>query len=564
MQFDYQFILVFLPAAIAGYWVLMRFLGRSGALGWLLLASIGFYVYTSPKSLAIIAPSILSDYLIARWFFATRPSDKRLRKFLVTVGITANVVFLGYYKYANFFLDTANTLFELKVPLTKLILPLGISFLTFQKIAFLADIQSGQVKDVRLSNYLLFTLFFPRTVAGPIVRYAEIMPQFAEVKLRNIKTDLAVGLCLFSIGLVKKTVIADGVAPYVWGAFDPGWLSDYPPSMLTAWTGVLAYTFQLYFDFSGYSDIALGTARMFGVRLPMNFNSPFKATSIVQFWTRWHITLTRFLTSYVANPIVLRLTRARLRNGKPLLSGSSTTFSALAVLVGLPTLVTMTLSGLWHGAGWQFVAWGTLHGIYLTINQGWRMLRPRFWPHHVNYERVMKPVGFVLTFSAVVISLALFRAPSIASAWPLLKGMAGMNGALPHYYQVLHNMGSNGSWQMIWQDLTPLKWIALLFLITTVLPNSLELLRRFHPAVDFPLNRAMEEDGTGVSGGLNELVQKKTRSIGVSLLTKWVTFQQLGEKGLVFSHSSAVFMAILLILGLMALTHSTGFIYLEF
>lgn len=562
MLFDYQFILGFLPVAIAGYWMLMRFWGRNAALRWLLLASVGFYVYASFRTLVIIAPSIFFDYLIARAFLTIDPSERRIRKVLVCVGIVANLVFLGFFKYKNFFLDTVNTLVATHFALTKLLLPLGISFLTFQKIAFLADLQSGQVKAVRLFDYLLFTLFFPRTVAGPIVRYGEIMPQFANVQLQSTKTDVVVGMCLFSIGLFKKSIIADGVAPYVLEAFEPGW--DYPPSMLTAWTGVLAYTFQLYFDFSGYSDIALGIARTFGIRLPMNFNSPFKATSIVEFWTRWHITLTRFLTAYVANPMVLRLTRARLRRGKPLLSGSSTTLPTIAVLVGIPTLITMTLSGLWHGAGWQFVAWGLLHGFYLTINQGWRVFRLRLWKEHANYERVMKPVGFVLTFGAVVVSLAFFRATSVASALPILNGLAGMNGVLPHYYQVLRDLGSDASWMMIWEAFTPLRWIVLLLLVTTLLPNSLELLRRFQPAIDFPQSRARDTHGARTSEGVDQFVREDKHSMADRLRSTWANLGQLGDNGITFSHSTVVLVAVLFVVGLMALTHSIGFIYLEF
>ena len=558
---SFQFILVFLPAALVGYWILMWLAGRTAAVGWLLLASIVFYASGSLMSLAIIAPSIILDYLIARAMLRRKPFETRLRTLLFAAGIAANIAFLGYFKYKNFFLDTANTLFATHFELTKLILPLGISFLTFQKIAFLADVQSGQVKDVRLFDFVLFTLFFPRTIAGPIVHYGEVMPQLSEIQPRSMKTDVAVGICLFSIGLFKKTVIADGIAQFVADAFDPPTLySDY--SLVTAWTGAFAYTFQLYFDFSGYSDMALGTARMFGVRLPMNFNSPLKASSIVDFWNRWHITLTRFLTAYIFTPIVRHLTRARISKGKPVLWGTRPTFSAICVIAGLPSLITLTISGLWHGAGWQFIVWGIWHGIVLTINQSWRILRPRFWPDQASYERVMKPLGFVLTFVTVMVGLVLFRASSIASALSILSGMAGMNGVLPHDLQLLEKLGISFPWSIIWDFITYLKWIVVLFLAITLLPNSLELLRRFHPALDFPEENGETRDHEApTSGAVYQLVRPSTAG---RFRGAWTALRQLGDHGISLNNLTAMFVALLLMFGIMALGRGGAFVYLQF
>jgi len=563
---SYEFIFGFLPVTVAGFWLLARLSGRTAALGWLIMTSIAFYAYASVRSLAIITPSILLDYLIALILLRTDRSRDRLRRLVFVVGVVANVFFLGYFKYKNFFLDTANTVFATHFELTQLILPLGISFLTFQKIAFLADVKSGQVKAVPFLDFLLFTLFFPRTVAGPIIHYQEVMPQFGDPTPRGIMANAAVGVCLFSIGLFKKAVIADSVAQFVPPAFDTG-LSDQLPTLLTAWTGVLAFTFQLYFDFSGYSDMALGLARMFGVRLPMNFNSPFKASSIVDFWAHWHITLTRFLTAYIYTPIVLSLTRARMAKGKSVLRGKRSTLPAIAVLVALPTLVTLTIAGLWHGAGWTFIVYGVLHGIYLTINQSWRILRPRFWPDHASYERVMKPLGFVFVFGAVVVAFVFFRAPSLICAWSILGGMVGINGILPVNVQLLQNLGVSLPWGglVLLQPIAPFVWIIVLFVAVTLLPNSLELLRRFQPALDFP-EQLEEASRTQLAPSVGVQLRGKAKkpSIAAQLRAVRTAIGHLRQQGMSLSRLTATFIALLCVLGVMALNRGGAFLYWKF
>jgi alginate O-acetyltransferase complex protein AlgI len=565
---SYPFIFGFLPATVAGFWLLARFAGRSAALGWLILASVAFYAYASLIGLAIIVPSIAADYLIARTMMRIHPSGERLRRILFIAGVAGNVLLLGYFKYRNFFLDTVNTVFATHFELTKLLLPLGISFLTFQKIAFLADVQSGQVKVVRFFDFLLFMLFFPRAVAGPIVHYEEVMPQLTGTTLRNIRTNLAVGVCLFSVGIFKKTVIADGVAQFVFATFDPPTgLSGQPLNLPTAWTGVLAYTFQLYFDFSGYSDMALGLARMFGVRLPMNFNSPLKASSIVEFWSRWHITLTRFLTAYIYTPIVLRVTRARMAKGKPVLRGKRSSLLAIAVLIALPTLITMAISGFWHGVGWQFIVWGVLHGIYLTINQGWRTLRPRFWPDQSSYECVMRPLGFVLTFGAVVTAFVFFRATSVTSALLILRGMVGMNGIQPHQVQLLQQVGIHLHWNavMLFQPIAPFVWIVVLFLGVVLFPNSLELLRRFQPALDFPrdLGEASRSE-VALPMAVQQPRGAKAPSAAARLHATWVAVAQLGREGIPLSRLTGAIAALLSVLAIMAVNRGSKFIYGQF
>jgi alginate O-acetyltransferase complex protein AlgI len=546
---SYQFIFLFLPIVMLGYFVLGR-LGRTTAVVWLVLASIAFYAVSRVDSLAIILPSIVLDYLLGRALERLDDSRSRLRATLLAFGIAANVAFLGYFKYRNFFLDTANLVFGTHIAFGSLILPLGISFITFQKIAYLMDVYSGQVKGVGFLNFLLFTLFFPRVVAGPIVHYQEVMPQFDRSTIRWVPTDIAVAICLFSIGLFKKVVIADRVGDFANPVFAAP-LTGEPVTLLAGWIGALAYTFQIYFDFSGYSDMALGIARIFGVVLPMNFNSPLKSTSIVEFWSRWHITLTRFLTAYLYTPLVLGLTRRRMARGKPVLRGRNTKMSAILVLIGLPTLVTMTLSGFWHGVGFQFIVWGILHGVMLTINQAWRTLRPRFWRHQRSHDLIMGPVGFVLTFGAVVVTFVFFRASSLTAAISILRGMAGLNGvAIPSaiglrlgtFGQQLERLGVTYDWSSGSQLVAGLAWLVILFVIVTAMPNSLELLVPYRPALDFQGPAPEFAEATGATSNL------------------W----RLRLRDLIQSRIGAALVATLAVAGVLGLQRATGFLYWQF
>jgi alginate O-acetyltransferase complex protein AlgI len=565
---SYEFILAFLPITVAGFLFFARSARSDAVISWLVAASITFYAFASLSTLAVILPSILLDYFFALVLLGY-PSRQGLRKLVFAAGVALNILVLGYFKYRNFFLDTANTLFATHYELTQLILPIGLSFITFQKIAFLADVHSGQVQSVRLLDFLLFTLFFPRAIAGPIVRYQEIVPQFAyATPSRNFTVDMTVGGCLFAVGLFKKAVIADGVAPFASLAFDPPPEFNQPLTLLTAWVSVLAYTFQLYFDFSGYSDMALGAARVFGVKLPMNFNSPLKSSSIVEFWNRWHITLTRFLTAYIYTPIVLRMSRARMAQGKPILRGKHSSVSAIASLVCLPTLVTMTISGLWHGAGWQFIVWGLLHGIYLSVNQAWRILRPRFWTDRASYGHAMKPIGFVLTFGSVVTALVFFRARSVSSALSVLGAMFGTNGILPHDAQVLLRLGIPLPWYflMILMPLSPFVWVAALSLGATVFPNTLELLRRFQPALDFPSEEPIQIGARQAE--LPDLAKGSSNwgrtPAGGRIHAVWIGVRRLQHLGLSLNRVTATIVALLSSLGIAALSRGGAFIYGQF
>ena len=536
---SYEFIFVFLPVTLTGFLLTIYRVGRVAALSWLLIASLVFYGYASFSSQLIVIPSILLDYLIARAYLSIAPTRDRLRGRLIALGITANVLLLGYFKYRNFFLDTANITLGTHFELSRLLLPIGLSFLIFQKIAFLADVHSGKIKGISLLEYLLFACFFPRTLAGPIVHYQEIVPQFKTLGSQVHASNLAVGLCLFSIGLFKKTVIADGVAQFVPAVFEPNpdyFVRDIPHTLVTSWIGALCYAFQLYFDFSGYSDMALGTARMVGIQLPMNFNSPYKASSIIEYWGRWHITLTRFLTWYIYVPIGRRLARYRTARGKQVLRGRGSSFSAIASLIGIPTMITMLVSGLWHGAGWRFVIWGLLHGVYLTVNHVWRQRRSMSRRSSV-YNRIESAIGQILTFGSVVVALVFFRANSVSTALSILAGMAGLNGILPYSVQLFQSVGGTLSWDLFWRIVPPpaLEWILVLSLAVIVLPNSLEMLLGFHPARDFPPVAQTSQVGSNAP----------SRELGPSVPT-------------------AIAVALLFVVGVFAITRGNGFLYGQF
>ncbi len=489
---SYEFIFAFMPVTIAGFYVLGTF-SRTWSLHWLILASLFFYAWWRPLNVLLIAPSILINFVLARTLQRLSQDEKRRKASLavLVLGIAFNVAFLGYFKYTYFLGTAINDVFGANLILTHIILPLGISFITFQKIAFLIDVHSGRIKSFTLQDYCLFVLFFPQLIAGPIVHYREMMPQFHGAPCRFDKENFAVGLTLFLFGLFKKAVIADGIAPSVTSIYDHA-AAGGGVSFLFAWIAAIGFTLQLYFDFSGYTDMALGAARFFGIRLPPNFNSPLRASSIIDFWLRWHMTLTRFLTAYIYNPLVLYLTRRRLAKGRAGFGGRDTTVGAFALLLMFPTLLTMFISGLWHGAGYLFVLWGLLHGVYLTIDHAWRLVAPKLWPDRAGYTRVMKPIGLVLTLVAICASMVFFRSPTMSAAIDLAKGMIGLNGvSLPlAVYERLGPLASRlegmGVVQQLWGGQEFLKMtiaIPVLMFVILACPNTLQILARYEPAI---------------------------------------------------------------------------------
>jgi alginate O-acetyltransferase complex protein AlgI len=487
-----EFLFVFLPVTLSGFYLLGT-ISRTSALRWLIIASLVFYAWWRPVNVLIIAPSIAVNFTLA-WILlrlSECEGSRRASKAVFLLGILFNVVFLGVFKYTDFISGTINDVFGANLVLRHIILPLGISFITFQKIAFLIDVQAGRVKSFTLQDYCIFVLFFPQLIAGPIVHHREMMPQFHAASCRFDKENVAVGLTLLLFGLFKKVVFADNIALYVTPIYEHSAAGD-GTSLFPAWMAAIGFTLQIYFDFSGYSDMALGLARFFGIRLPQNFDSPLRASSIIDFWLRWHMTLTRFLTAYIYNPLLLWLTRRRLAKGLPGFGGGNTTVGAFVHLLMFPTVITMLVSGLWHGAGYGFIVWGLLHGFYLTINHAWRVFAARLWRDRRKYVRVMKPVGLILTFVSVTIAMVFFRSLTMTSAIDLVKGIIGLNGiGLPrdlfdHLGPLAERLRAVGvvaeSWRI--QDFGKTAiWISVLMFVALACPNTLQLMARYEPAL---------------------------------------------------------------------------------
>jgi len=483
------FIFGFLPLVLAGFYTLGHW-RRDWAILWLILASLCFYAWWRPLNVLLITPSILVNYLLARIIqhrVDTRPGIARTA---LIAGILFNLCFLGYFKYINFFGVVAGDVFGVNMVFANVILPLGISFITFQKIAFLVDVHSGRVTSFTLKDYALFVLFFPQLVAGPIVHYREMMPQFHVAPCRFHADDMATGIVLFSFGLFKKTVLADSIATYV----SPLYADAAHGAQITlfhAWIAAIGFMLQIYYDFAGYSEMALGLARFFGVKLPVNFYSPLKAASVIEFWQRWHMTLTRFLTAYLYNPMTLALTRRRMARGAPASSVTSSP-SAFITLIAFPTIVTFAICGMWHGAGYTYIVWGFIHGVLLTINQGWRALRRAYLPRRMVIGSPLRFVGRALTFISVVAAVVIFRASTVGAALIVWKGMIGINGAtLPQAY---FDHGGVLAWILQSAHVRPdpssgllfiaaWLWIAGLLAIAWFMPNVLQILRNYEPAL---------------------------------------------------------------------------------
>jgi alginate O-acetyltransferase complex protein AlgI len=487
---SYPFLFGFLPVVLVGFYVLGA-QRREWALAWLTAASLFFYAWWRPINVLLIAPSILINYGLARALERTRETQPAQARAILIVGIVFNLCFLGYFKYLNFFESSLNDAFGAGFVLTQLILPLGISFITFQKIAFLVDVQGGRVDKFSLADYGLFVLFFPQLIAGPIVHYREMMPQFRAAPCRYDPENVAVGLTLFFFGLAKKLLLADPLSTLVAPLYKQA-AAGTPQSATEAWIAALGFTLQIYFDFSGYTDMALGLARFFGIKLPLNFNSPLKATNIVDFWLRWHVSLTRFLTAYIYNPLTLTLTRRRMAQGKPIFGGRNTSIGAFLTLLAMPTVLTMFVSGMWHGAGYTYILWGLLHGIYLCINHAWRLVRPRIWSNARVYKRRAAPFGFVLTFISVVAAMVLFRAPTASAAVVLWKGMVGVYGVtlpqavfarLGSIAGFLASIGARPAWTSGSILMAATIRIAVLLAIALLMPNTLQMLAAFEPAL---------------------------------------------------------------------------------
>ena len=436
-----HFVLLFLPITLTGFFIFGKLGWRRPSIAWLVAASMFFYGWFSVRYLAMLAVLILVNFWLGQRLARDFRNGKQ-RPYLVACGIAINLGVLGYFKYANFFIGNVNAAFGTTFVLRNVILPIGISFFTFQKIAYLVDAYRGDAEGYELLEFSLFVMFFPQLIAGPIVHHKEIIPQFRRSDLRLSFRDLAAGISLFVIGMVKKVLIADTVSDWANAAFSATKAGG-PLSFFDAWSGALSFALQIYFDFSGYTDMALGLALMVGIRLPLNFNSPYKAHNIIDFWRRWHMTLSRFLRDYVYIPLGGNR-RGRARRY-------------------LNLMLTMLLGGFWHGAAWTFVVWGGLHGAYLAINHAWQGGRGRLgWK--LGFGPIGKLGGGLLTFLCVVIAWVFFRAEGFASAAAMLKAMAWS--------------GDLGTVDARWVI------IAALLALVWFLPNSQQLLGEWRPVID--------------------------------------------------------------------------------
>src|SRR5437763_5998372 len=399
---SYTFLFQFLPATVLAFAAARRHSPRAGIMV-LAGASLFFYGAWRPVYLLLLIASITINFALG-----LRMQDPLRRRAAGSFGVALNLAVLCYFKYTNFIFDSLNVLTGVPLPFVNIILPLGISFFTFQQIAYLVDVMRGAKVERDLLSYTLFVSFFPHLIAGPLVHHAEMIPQFKRARSGRSAVLAARGLAIFAAGLFKKVVIADNLAQFVTPVFAH---LDAGGGVTTewAWLATLGYSLQIYFDFSGYSDMALGLALMFGIRLPVNFRSPYKAASIIEFWRRWHITLSRFLRDYLYIPL----------GGNRL--GGQRRYANL--------MVTMLLGGLWHGAGWNFFIWGGLHGLYLCANHLWRGWRgePK------NPALPAKALGWVVTFFAVVIAWVFFRAKTAAGAWQMLGSLFGFEAGSSAY-----------------------------------------------------------------------------------------------------------------------------------
>ncbi len=439
---SYSFLLIYLPIVLTGFFSLMSWKWNQAARAWLFICSLWFYGYWDIRFLPLLLGSIAFNYVCGAQILASESFSIR-KKFFLMLGISGDLFLLFYFKYCNFFLSLINGSNDL---FAEVILPLGISFFTFTQVAYLIDTYQGKAENCDLISYGLFVTIFPHLIAGPILHHKEMIKQFQSSNLYTLSwSNIAQGSFLFILGMAKKVLIADYLAEFVKPVFDEN-IAVIP--LIHAWFGALAYTLQLYFDFSGYSDMAVGLGLLFNLHLPLNFNSPYQAHSIIDFWRRWHITLSNFLRDYLYIPLGGNRGGpwAKMRN----------------------LFLTMVLGGLWHGAGWTFVIWGACHGLFLIINHLWRSFN----------LSMPNGVARTLTLLSVIVSWVIFRSPDLSTATNIFAGMIGLHGiVLPESLE--HQLAFLKTYGFQFQRLTEFKFyfqdgllLILIGVITLFFPNS--------------------------------------------------------------------------------------------
>ncbi len=469
-----SFLLFFLPTSLLGFYGL-RLLGNRWAAAWLVAVSFLFYTWWSAPLVFLLSGSIVFNFLCGALILRTQ-SQPVFPSIVLTIGICGDLLLLFYYKYLFAVLNWLGIhgVIHLSHPYT-FALPLGISFFTFTQIGYLVDCRGGVVKTNRPLDYCLFVTFFPHLIAGPILHHREMMPQFIGPDAFRFRfRNLAVGSTLFIMGLAKKVLIADHFSPYVAIAF----AHPHDLGFFHAWEGALSYSLQLYFDFSGYSDMACGLAILFGLRFPANFNSPYRAVNIIDYWQRFHMTLTRYITLYVFSPLALWVSRRRQAQGKSVSKKAIATPGGFLSMIVLPTFFTMIVAGVWHGAGLTFLVFGLLHACYLTINHAWRSFGPRVPetpPHPV--LRITTDVGKIgLTYLGVVLAQVFFRSASVHTALAMIHGMLGLDGLSYHGDPTLLSDWETSKYR------NPLIFFCM-FAVVWFMPNSLQILDKYEPTL---------------------------------------------------------------------------------
>ncbi|MBL7480027.1 MBOAT family O-acyltransferase [Legionella bononiensis] len=442
---SYSFVFFYLPLVLIIFGIIQNRFRNEYIIAYLFITSLIFYGLWNQQYLPILLISILFNYTISLLI-------KQNYKQFYYLGLLGNLSLLIYFKYSQFVINNFSILLNQPIELINGDLPLGISFFTFTQIAYLTDCYKNQIKAPTFINYGLFVTFFPHLMAGPILHHQEIMPQFKPEKARLLTwNNTAIGIAIFSIGLFKKSIIADTLAPYANQMFDAA--SHGPVTFIEAWSGSICYTFQLYFDFSGYSDMAIGLARMFGIIFPLNFNSPYKAKNIISFWRRWHMTLSRFLRDYIYIPL------GGNRHGK------------MSKYVNL--MITMFVGGIWHGAAWTFIVWGLLHGLFLVINHLWLYVKQKYL--NFLFSRtifIYKAIAQTITFIIVVVAWVFFRAETFSTSYYILNAMFNPNPSFtstifaPEQFKIM------------------IELLLISSLLIFVAPNTQQLFYKFKPALE--------------------------------------------------------------------------------
>ncbi|MGD6816380.1 MBOAT family O-acyltransferase [Metabacillus sp. 113a] len=453
----FEFIFFFLPIVWIGYFLLKKVKLVTGAKLWLIAGSLFFYSWWNIAYLPLLLGSLFVNFGIGT--LLSKKDTEIHRKAVLTWGIVLNAALLGYFKYSDFFLMNVNAVMPGELSLLNLALPLAISFFTFQQIAYLVDAYRFEAKDYTFLDYALFVTFFPQLIAGPIVHHKEVMPQFEKMKNHGIQlNNVSAGLFIFTMGLFKKVGIADTLSVFV----NEGFRQPESLTFIEGWAVSLSYTFQLYYDFSGYSDMAIGAALLFNIKLPVNFFSPYKALSIQDFWRRWHMTLSQFLTKYIYIPL------GGNRKGR------------VRTLQNI--MIVFLISGFWHGAGWTFIFWGFLHGLASVVQNIWKSFG----------LKLNKYAAWFITFNFVNAAWVFFKAETMTDAWLVLKSMAGLNGFVvssavmpPAWAEFFQSIGAGTANFSISMEQWDLWFLFAVLILTLSLKNSIQWKEQFKPTIAY-------------------------------------------------------------------------------